>query len=265
VRNISCGPFLKIYIRLAATKLRFSPYSHFMSNSFIPTQQWNPNQFNFPHLQLEHELDYNNLSVPGNDGQQQQLQPRQDQLNYTARDNYQYSQPQISQNPTPPHSSSLHGAFTLPTSSSQYGNNIQNASTAVTRDYAPNPYANQQTQQPATHVPASNSYRPAIFNFSSRATSSDMNVDAPKSSNVSSAFLTSPPGSASETFSQQQQQQQQQQRSYHHPSSNSQDSIPHTKRARSVTYIDDLNPEDPDMDSETSPSEQKDAANRSKL
>ncbi|KAF8807008.1 hypothetical protein BYT27DRAFT_7190720 [Phlegmacium glaucopus] len=228
-----------------------------MSNSYIPTQQWDPNQFNFRHLQLEHELEYNNLSNPATNGHQQ-LQPQQDQLNYTARDNYQYSQPQISQNPTPPHSSSsLHGAFTLPTNH-QYGNNVQTASNHVTRDYIPNRYTNQQPQQPATHVPASNSYRPVNFNFSSTpAASPAMNLDAAQTSNVSSTFLTSPPGSAlSKTFPLPQQQ-----RRSHYPSNNT----PQAKRARSITYSDDPSPEDPDMDSEMSPSEQKDATSRSKL
>jgi len=35
-----------------------------MSNSYIPptrSQQWNPDQFNFSHLQLEHDFDYNNF------------------------------------------------------------------------------------------------------------------------------------------------------------------------------------------------------------
>lgn len=89
-----------------------------MSNSYVPPgQQWNPNQFNFSQLQLEHDLDYSNLSVQGTQRQgrqqqqqQQQLQHQQSQLNYPG---LQYSQ---TQTPSPPHStSSLHGAFTMPT------------------------------------------------------------------------------------------------------------------------------------------------------
>jgi hypothetical protein len=218
-----------------------------MANSYIPpSQQWNPNHFNFSHLQLEHGFDYSTLSLQGNQQQrqqqqQQQLRPQQDQLNY------QYSQSQV---PTPPHSSSsLHGAFTMPSnqqlptqgSPSQYGNGIQH-------DYVPNPYANQQQQQSATHVPASNSYLPNTFNFSSssRATSSAMNLDAAQTSNVSSTFIT-PQGSET----------QQRQTYYHPPSTTTKESIPLAKkRSRSVTYTDELNPDDADLDSE--PSDQRD-------
>jgi hypothetical protein len=130
--------------------------------------------------------------------------------------------------------------------SPQYGNGIQH-------DYVSNPYANQQ-QQSATHVPASNSYLPNSFNFSSssRATPSAMNLDPVQSSNVS-AFL---PPQGSET---------QPQQSYYLPPSTSKESIPHAKRARSVAHNDELNPEDADLDSEPSPSDQKDSANRPKL
>ena len=219
-----------------------------MSNSYIPPgQQWNSNQFNFSHLQLEHDFDYNNLSVQARQRQQQQQQipPQQGQLNYTA---LQYSQAQTT---TPPHSSSsLHGAFTMPTnqqlptqgSPPQYGNSIQH-------DYVSNSYANQQQQQPATHGPSSNSYLPNTFNFlsSSRATPS-----AVQSSNVSSTFLT-PQGSESQP-----------RQSYYLSPSTTKESLPQAKRARSVTY-DELNPEDADLDSETSPSDQKDSASRPKL
>ena len=211
-----------------------------MANSYIPlSQQWDPNQFNLRHLQLEHDLDYNNLSVPG----RRQLQPQQGQVNFSA---LQYSQSQI---PSPPHSSSsLHGAFTMPTnhqssqSSPQHGNNQH--------DYVRNGYTKQQ---PATHVPPSNSY-PTTFNFSStsRATSSTMNLDALKTSNVSSTFLTP---HSSDT----------QQRSYYLPSSTSKESIPQAKRPRSAAYDHEPNPEDADLDSEPSPADQKDNTNKSKL
>jgi hypothetical protein len=235
------------------TYLVFSPTS--MSNSYgvPPGQQWNPN-FNFPHLQLENDFDYNNLSVQGSQRQQQQqqqqhLQHQQDQLNYTAQ--------QYTQTPTPPHSSSsLHGAFTMPTnqqlptqsSPPQYSNGIQH-------DYVSNSYANQQQQRSAAHVPASNSYLPNSFNFSSppRAASSTMNLDPVQTSNAST-FLA-PQGSET-----------QQQQSYYLPPSTSKESIlPQAKRPRSVTYNDELNPEDADLDSEPGPSDQKDSANRPKL
>lgn len=104
-----------------------------MSNSY---SQWN--QFNFPHPQLEHDLDYN-LSVPTRDSQQQQR--------------YQYSQ-----NPT---SSSLHDALMLTTQPSSHS--IQNI---VNRNYVPNPHPNQLTQSTTT----SNSYHLSDnFNFSSNA------------------------------------------------------------------------------------------------
>ena len=215
-----------------------------MSNSY--GQQWN--QFNFSNLQLEHGFDYNLQGSQRQRQQQQQQLQQQNQLNYTA---HQY------QTPTPPQSSSsLHGAFTMPTnpqlptqglnSPPQYGNGIQH-------DYASNPYANQQQQPSATRVPASNSYLPNTFNFSSSsrgAASSAMNLDAPQSSNT---FLT-PQGSEAH-----------QRQSYHLPPSTSRESIPHAKRARSVAYNDELNPEDADLDSEPGPSDQKESVNRPKL
>ena len=219
-----------------------------MSNSYVPPgQQWNPS-FNFSHLQLENDFDYNNLSVQGTQRQrQQQLQHQQDQLNYTAQ--------QYSQTPTPPHSSSsLHGAFTMPTnqqlptqSSPQYRNGIQN-------DYVSNSYPNQQQQRSTTHVPASNSYLPNTFNFSSppRAASSSMNLDPVQTSNAST-FLA-PQGSET-----------QQRQSYYLPPSTSKETIPQAKRPRSDAYNDELNPEDADLDSEPSPTDQKDSANRPKL
>lgn len=218
-------------------------------------QQWIPNQFNYRNLQLEHELEYNNnLSVLSTDGQQQQqqLQPQQEQFNYTARNNYQHSQPQITQSPSPPQSS-LHGAFTMPTNqqSSQYGNNIQNL---LNSNYAPGSYSNQQTPQPATHVPPSISYRPN-FTFSSRPTSSTLNLD---SASASSNFLTPTGSTLPETFSQQRQ-------SYYHPPPNGRENTSQNKRARNEAYNDESNLDDPDQDSEMSPSEQKESTNRSKL
>lgn len=212
-------------------------------------QKWIPNQFNYRNLQLEHELEYNNLSVLGTDGQQQ-LQPQQEQLNYTARNNYQYSQPQITQSPSPPQSS-LHGAFTMNQQSSQYGSNIQNP---LNSNYVPGSYSNQQTPQPATHVPPSIPYRPT-FTFSSRPTSSTLNLD---SASASSNFLTPTGSTLPETFGQQRQ-------SYYHPPPNGRENTSQNKRARSEVYNDEPNLDDPDQDSEMSPSEQKESTNRSKL
>ena len=79
-----------------------------------------------------------------------------------------------------------------------------------------------------------------------------MNVDTPQTSNVSSTFLT-PQSSES------------QQRQYYLPPSNGKESIPQAKRARSAAYNDELNPEDADLDSEPSPSDQKESVNRPKL
>lgn len=79
-----------------------------------------------------------------------------------------------------------------------------------------------------------------------------MNLDAVQTSNVS-AFFT-PQGSET-----------QQRQSYYLPPSTSKEGIPQAKRARSVAYNDELNPEDADLDSEPSPSDQKDSANRPKL
>ena len=79
-----------------------------------------------------------------------------------------------------------------------------------------------------------------------------MNLDAVQTSNVST-FLT-PQGSET-----------QQRQSYYLPPSTTKESIPQAKRARSVAYNDELNPEDADLDSEPSPSDQKDTANRPKL
>ena len=213
-----------------------------MSNSYIPpSQQWNPNSFNFRHLQLEHDLDYNNLSVLG---QQQQLHPQQQQqLDFSA---HRYPQPQI---PSSPHSSSsLHGAFIMPTNQQSrqdspplQGNNQH--------DFLPNSYANHQ-QQPATQLTASTSYHPTPFNFSSssRAASSAINLDPGQTSNVSSTFLK-PHGAEA------------QQRSSHYPPpSTTKESIPQ-KRARTFNY--ELNPEDADLDSE--PTDQKEGPNKSKL
>ena len=225
-----------------------------MSNSYVPPgQQWNPNQFNFSQLQLEHDLDYSNLSVQGTQRQgrqqQQQLQHQQSQLNYPG---LQYSQ---TQTPSPPHStSSLHGAFTMPTNQqlpsqgSQYTNGVQH-------DYASNSYANQRQQQSAAHGPSSNSYIPNTFTFSSSSSpiSSAMNLDPALTSNGSSTFLT-PQSSAPK-----------QRQSYYLPPSSSKEIIPPAKRARGPTYNDELNPEDADLDSEPSPSDQKDNANRPKL
>ena len=80
-----------------------------------------------------------------------------------------------------------------------------------------------------------------------------MNLDTVQTSNVSSTFLTPP---SSDT---------QQRHSYYLPPSTSKENIPQAKRARSVAYNDELNPEDADLDSEPSPSDQKDSANRPKL
>lgn len=218
-----------------------------MSNSYIPNtgQQWNqsPNQFNI-HLQLEHDLDFTPLSAPAINNQQRQ----QHQQSY----NYQYP------NPTPPQSSSsLNGVFTMPTnqqspqiSPTHYSNNGNLQNSLNTSDYAL--YPNQQSQQSATRIPVSNSYRPTNFDFSSRATPSAMNLDTAQTSNVSSFRGSAIP----ET--------QQRQPYYHFPSTNS-ESVPQIKRARSVAYNDDPNSEDADPDSEPSPSNQKGPANRSKL
>ena len=82
-----------------------------------------------------------------------------------------------------------------------------------------------------------------------------MNLDAVQTtSNSSSTFLT--PQSSEPK----------QRQSYYLPPSTSKEIIPPAKRARGHTYNnDELNPEDADLDSEPSPSDQKDSVNRPKL
>ena len=80
-----------------------------------------------------------------------------------------------------------------------------------------------------------------------------MNLDAVQTSNVSSTFLT-PQVSDSK-----------QRQSHYLPPSTSKKTIPQAKRARSAAYNDELNPDDADLDSEPSPSDQKESANRPKL
>lgn len=219
-------------------------------------QQWNPNHFNFP-LQLEHDIEYSQLPVSAIDGQQQQsqLQPQQGQLTYPPG-NYRYPH---SQTIAAPHSSSsLDGAFDIPTNRplpqsppTQFVNGIRD------------PYAIRQPQQPATHMPTSNSYHPT-FKFSPRAPSlSAMNLNTAQTSNIPSAFFSSPQGSAMPELPELPETEKRQ--PYRQPPLTSQQGIPHTKRPRSEAYNDDLNPEDADLDSEPNPSDQKDPASRSKL
>ena len=137
----------------------------------------------------------------------------------------------------------------LPTQGSpQYTNGVQH-------NYVSNSYANQQQQQSATRGPSSNSYLPNSFTFSSssRPTQSAMNLDPVQTSNGSSSYLTP---QSSET---------KQRQSHYLPPSTSKETLPPTKRARGPTYNDELNPEDADLDSEPSPSDQKDNASRPKL
>jgi hypothetical protein len=79
-----------------------------------------------------------------------------------------------------------------------------------------------------------------------------MNLDAVPTSNVSSTFLT-PHGPET------------QQRPSYYPPLTTKESIPQAKRARSVAYNDELNPEDADLDSEPSPPDQKQGPNKAKL
>ena len=76
-----------------------------------------------------------------------------------------------------------------------------------------------------------------------------MNMNGVQTSNVSSTFLTTQ-GSEPK-----------QRQPYYIPPSTSKESGPQAKRARSLAFNDELNPEDADLDSEASPSDQKDTVN----